>query len=103
LDDSFERLKPSLRFYIFAFLILPVFTVLILLSGYPVQVLNVLVLLRSFSGFTLSASDLLLPLVVVFIIADDFDIVNSFFQHCENFLYYFTHFHFPVDFSVQML
>ncbi len=55
------------------------------------------------SGFTLSASYLLLSLVVVFIIADDFDIVNSFFQHCENFLYYFTRSEFPVDFSAQML
>lgn len=51
------------------------------------------------SGFTLSASYLLLPLVVVLIIADVFDIVNSFFQHCENFLYYFTHSQISVDFS----
>lgn len=51
------------------------------------------------SGFTLSASYLLLPLVVVFIIADDFDIVNSFFQHFLIFLYSFTQLQFLVDFS----
>ena len=48
LDDWFERLiKPSLRFFIFASFDPYCLTVLILLSGLPVQVLNVLVLLRS--------------------------------------------------------
>lgn len=55
------------------------------------------------TGFTLSASDLLLPLVVVYIITDLFDIVNSFFQLCEKNLCYFTYKLFRIDFSLQMV
>lgn len=55
------------------------------------------------TGFTLSASDLLLPLVVVYIITDVFDIVNSFFQLCEKNLCYFTYKLFRIDFSLQMV
>lgn len=42
------------------------------------------------TGITLSASYLLLPLVVDLIIADQFDIVNSFFQHFKKFMYSFA-------------
>ena len=81
LDDWFERLlKPSLRFYIFAFIWSLLSYRLILLSGLSSAGTKCFGSSPIITGFTLSASDLLLPLVVVFIIADDFDNVNSFFQ-----------------------
>ena len=55
------------------------------------------------TGFTLSASHLLFPLVVGFIIAHLFCNVNSFFQLCEKILCYFTNKLFRIDFSLQMV